>query len=444
MSLILRSLTVVPILVALVQAGAAETGPAPPATLPELVRAAVASHEAVARADSAVRRADADVRLTSSALLPRLDLNGAWTRYGDAQTLEFAPGEEFELRPLTDWSWSADLRQTLFYGLRDWRARDVARLYRDIARLERRTAVADLALEVVAAFYTAVADAQRVEVRRTSMDQVREQLRVARRRFEVGETAAADVARWQAQVAGEQQSLVVAEGSAELSRRRLARLCGAAELGDLRTPGPIPTPPGDLAGLVAAGLEQRLETQTLRHQIEAAGLMVKVEKGAWLPELEAHAQYFQQKAVFPSKDWLSFSLNLKVPVYDGGLTAARAARAREDLVEVELLEREVHKAISDQVESAAISLRAAEAAYQAAVERQEAAREAHRQVERAYRVGEASASDLLITQTELTDAETAYILARWQRELQAISLRHAVGTDPLPDLELSELVQVEP
>jgi outer membrane protein TolC len=101
----------------------------------------------------------------------------------------------------------------------------------------------------------------------------------------------------------------------------------------------------------------------------------------------------------------------------------------------------VDKAVADQVEAAFIRHRSAEAALAAADERREAAREAHRQVERAYRVGEASATDLLTTTTELTDAETAAVIARWQRDFEAIALRHAVGAPPLPDLDLSLILE---
>lgn len=408
----------------------------PAATLIQLVDSAIETHETVARADSNLRRAQADVRLTSSALLPRLELNGGYTMYQEAQTLELAPGEEFEIRPDTDWSWSADLRQTLFYGLRDWRARNVALLNRDVARLDREVAAYDLLLLVSRRFYEAVAAEQRVDVRKSALDQIQSQLRVAERRFEVGETTIADVARWRAEVAAETQRLVVTEGDAQLARRSLARLAGLEDLGKLQAPGRIPVPKGSMDELVDAALESRTEMVALRHQLEAAGLMIKIEKGAWLPEVEAHAQYFKQKSVFPSQDWTSLALTVKVPIYDGGLTAARVAQAKEDLREVELLTQELSRGISDQVDSANIRYLSAKAAYEAAGERLDAAREAYRQIDRAYRVGEASATDLLVTTTQRTDAETALIIARANLEFGAIELRRALGEKPLPDFNL--------
>jgi outer membrane protein len=414
------------------------------ATLKELVLQAIKTHESVQLADSQIRRAQADVKLVRSALLPSLELNGAYTFYADEQIIELSDTESFVIRPAQDWSGSVDLRQTLFYGLRDWRARDIARLNRDIAELDRSTTIFDLALNVAGAFYDALALAEWVDVRKIVLRENENQLKVAQRRFEVGEIAVADVARWQAQVAAAKQALVVATGDAELAHHRLRRLVGLTRLGKLISPGPIPVPGGTDDELIATAFDQRFEMHTLNHQIEAAGLFVKVEKGGWYPELDAAAQYYQQKAGFPANDWMSLSLILRVPIYDGGETKARVARAREDLREVELLEETVRRTIADQVDSAYLGYKSADAVLDAAGERNEASRLAYRQVERAYRVGEASTTDLLSATTEATDAETSQIVARAQREYQAIFLRYAVGMPPLPDLDLSQMSAADP
>ena len=281
----------------------------------------------------------------------------------------------------------------------------------------------------------ATADAESVEVARSNLELIESQLKVARRRFEVGETAAADVARWRSERAAAFQRQVVAEGNAAMSLRHLERLSGGGPIEKLAPLRHIPAPEGTNDELVEQALATRLEVATLEHQIEAAGLMIKIEKGRWLPEVTARAQYYSQKAEFPSQDWTSVALTAKVPIWDGGRTAARVAEAREDLRQVELLGREIFRGIATQVDAAAIGHRAAVAADEAADERVEAAREAYRQVERAYRVGENSATDLLTTTAEQIDAETAAIIAGAQREYQAIALRHAVGASPLPDFE---------
>jgi len=411
-----------------------------PVDLRDLAVSALRTNEAVGRADSDVRRAEARVRLARSVLLPSLELNGSTTWYQDEAVLQLSPEESFVLRPRNDWNWSADLTQVLFSGLRDWRARDVAQLERDIALLQRHTAANNLVLEVAASFLEALAADQQVEVAGATLEQIESQLKVAERRFEVGETAAADVARWRSEHAAARQRMILAEGSAELARRRLERLTGVRPIDALRPLGPVPPPPGDDDALLGAAYDTRLEMATLEHQLDAAGLWIKIEKGNWFPQIDAHAQYFQQKAEFPASDWTSIALTARVPIYDGGLTAARVAEAREDMRQIELLGVELTKRIADQVQAAAIRHRSAVAAYDAARERQTAAREANRQVENAYRVGEASATDLLATTADLTDAENSAIIARAQREYQAIALRHAVGLPPLPDLDPLEIV----
>ena len=84
----------------------------------------------------------------------------------------------------------------------------------EISRISTRTTISDLTLEVAAAFYEAVAQEEWVEVRRIVLQENQNQLKVAERRFEVGEIAIAGVARWRAQVAAAKQHLVVATGDA--------------------------------------------------------------------------------------------------------------------------------------------------------------------------------------------------------------------------------------
>jgi len=299
-----------------------------PTTLVGLAESALNNHEAVARAESRVRRADADIKLSKSILLPSLALSANYTRYGSEQALDLGEGESFVIQPIDDWRWSANITQTLFSGLRDWRAKDVAKLRRDIAILEQNTTATNLVLEVAQGFFESVTTEQRLEVRRAALKNIEAQLHVTNRLFEVGELTIADVARWRAEVAAAKQAVVIAEGEYQLAKRRLARLAGVPEITQLDPPGPIPAPAGDLTDHVSHALDDRLEMKTLRNQIEAAGLMIKIEKGAWLPEANANLGYFQQKADFPTRDWTSLAINVRIPIYDGGLTAARVAGAR--------------------------------------------------------------------------------------------------------------------
>jgi outer membrane protein TolC len=96
----------------------AETQELENATLKDLVLQAIETHEVVQIANSEIRRAQADVGLAKSALMPRLELNGSYTFYNDDLSVELSPGESFVIRPRQDFTASIDLRQNLFTGLR--------------------------------------------------------------------------------------------------------------------------------------------------------------------------------------------------------------------------------------------------------------------------------------------------------------------------------------
>ena len=117
------------------------------ATLKEFVLQAIETHEMVQIADSEIRRAQADVSLAKSILLPKLDANGSYTFYDDDLSIELSPDESFVIRPRQDWTASIDLRQNLFTGLRAFRARDIAKLNRDIADLDRWTTINNLTID---------------------------------------------------------------------------------------------------------------------------------------------------------------------------------------------------------------------------------------------------------------------------------------------------------
>ncbi len=185
--------------------------------------------------------------------------------------------------------------------------------------------------------------------------------------------------------------------------------------------------------------------KTLIHQLEAAGLWVKLERGNWYPQLEAAGQYFQQKSGFPASDWMSLTLILRVPIYDGGVTKANVAKAKEDVRQVELLDQTLRRTIDDQVDSAYHRLpgrRAPSSTPPASEPRPRV----WPTVRWSAPTGSVRPRPPICSNatTEATDAETSQIVARVQREFQAIFLRYAVGLPPLPDLDFRQTSQADP
>ena len=160
--------------------------------------------------------------------MPRFEANGSYTLYNDDLSVELSPGESFVIRPAQDFTASLDLRQNLFTGLRAWRARDIAKLNRDIANLDRWTTINNLTLDVARSFYDAVALAEWVEVREIVLEENENQLKVAERLFEVGENSSRRC-RTVARPGGRGQTSIGSGGRRHRPRPQPARASGGSD-----------------------------------------------------------------------------------------------------------------------------------------------------------------------------------------------------------------------
>jgi len=381
----------------------------------------------------ATREAQADhlVGLARSAVLPRLELSGVYTRYKESVDFEFTEGESFTLRPREDWNAQATLTQPLFQGLREWNALKGAKVLHRAAVADLESGVQEVAAAVAAAFTECrTATAERA-VRSHGVDLAEAQERSATSLADAGEVTDLDVQRARALVLAARVELVRATAAETLAYRRLTRLLG---LGEDERPelGPLPAPlPADatLAGLLASARERRRELRAATDRVRAAELAVKVERGGWLPTLDLTAQYFRQQALFPSQDWLSGSLNLTVPVYDGGATAARVADARAEHRLAVLERSRLEKRIADEVDAAWTEHAIATATLEMVAAQLAAASEAYRQTEIRYREGDATATDLLSAQDDLTAADLGHARARFRLDLAGVELARAAGLE---------------
>lgn len=429
--------TVLACLLTALAAGAA----AAPLTFEEAVAMALENNEDYLALVTQEGQAAHLVGLARSAVLPRLELSGVYTRYKDAVEFEFTEGETFTLRPKEDWNAQATLTQPLFQGMREWNAIKGARVLYRAARADLRGGVQDVALAVGAAFTDCQTAAAEREVRAHGLDLAEAQEQVATSLANAGEVTDLDVQRARAQVLAARVELVRATAAETLAYRRLARLLGLdddarPELGPL--PAALPAE-ASIDGLREAARRNRPELRAAADRERAAELTIKVEKGNWLPDLDLTAQYYRQQALFPSQDWVSGSLNLTVPIYDGGATAARVADARAKHRLAVLDRSRTDKRIAEEIDTAWTDHAIAEATLDMVRAQHEAATEAYRQTDIRYREGEATATDLLSAQDALVSAELDYARARYRLDLTAAVLARAAGialvTSPIEEDE---------
>ncbi|MGE0494513.1 MAG: TolC family protein [Vulcanimicrobiota bacterium] len=366
--------------------------------------------EAVARAlavspriDEARARVDEATFAIDEALAPgrpQLGMNASYTHLDPTVTVPFA---NLEISAEHNYLVALRLQQTLADFGRVHYANQAAEQHRQASQFELEESRLGLAQETALVFLQTLLAEQAVTVARDELVSRGVQLEVARQRLETGAVARFDVIRSQAEVAAARQRLLAAENGHRLAQARLASLTGG------------PLAPAELANLPAppAGLEQAIELALnrpalagVRAEVEAARARVGLAESGDNPRVSLQTEYLRRNATgfSPDHQW-TVMVQLEVPLFDGGLTEARAAQAGSRLDQLEARLREAERLTRLEAEDAFLALGSRWLQLEASREKLEQASEARRISVLRYRHG-------LGTLVELLDAEASLTAAR--------------------------------
>lgn len=226
----------------------------------------------------------------------------------------------------------------------------------DVATLDRENTVANVVRDVVLAYWELAYAAQEVEIRRSSLDLAREQLRITQARLDVGVGSPTDVAAVKQGIATRESELLVAE------------LAVAERALDLRSLSGMPITPAEM-GLAAAdrldvkseeinfekalqeAFDRNPQIATVRARGRQATIEIEVAENATKPRLDLNARFgpsgngetfsdgLDRMVTF--KDYQVFAgLELQMPfgnhTAEGARRAAVAGRTKVQVTEEDL------------------------------------------------------------------------------------------------------------
>lgn len=311
------------------------------------------------------------------------------------------------VQPEYSYNVGVSLRQTILtFGRLKWSAA--------AAELNEKAVQADLQdrrlrvlEEASVAYYEAVSSAEQVRIAEDQLKARQAHLQDAIKLVKAGSAAPFDVKRDEAAQAQAEQQLLEARNRAGLARIRLFTLLDRPDGGEqLEAAQDLPTPPAEE---LERALERRYDLAASRWGAEAAQARVSLAESQDAPNLGVQTDYVtrNQVAFSPARQW-TVGLNLQVPLYDGGLTEARSAQAREVVEQLQALYDQAHRSASLELQSLVLDL---SNRYQrlAVTERNLAsAAEAARIARLRYQNG-------LSTNVELLDAEAAFTAAQQEK-----------------------------
>jgi outer membrane protein len=405
-------------------------------TLRDALVSAYRSNPTLTAQREVLRSTDASVAVARSAGRPQISgtvgLNRDLTRSGVLDVGGKGPTV----------SVGVDLSYPLFNGGSVRNSIEAAKTRVEAGRATLRAVEGDVFTDAVSAYMDVIRDRAIVELNANNVKVLTTNLEATSDRFKIGDLTRTDVAQSEARLQLGRSQLATAQGRAEASEANYQRVIGHPP-GQLAPPPPLPPLPATAEEAVRIGLANNPDLVASVRLAAAAGYDVRVAQAGRLPTLSGvvSGTYVNElggaSSGFPSTgSQTTGGLNARIPLYQGGLPAARIRQAQA--LEGQLLEQVIgsERLVVSNVRSAFATYQAAQAAIQAntvAVQANELALEGNRAEQS---VGTRTIIEVLNAEQELLNSQVLLVTAKRDAYVAGFQLLNAMGQAEAQDLGL--------
>lgn len=314
-----------------------------------------------------------------------------------------------------------------------------SQLVREAAVLEMQSVINNALLAVRTQFYNVLLAREQITVQEQNIELLKQQLKQAADRFEVGSTSNFEKLRAQVALANGQVPLITARNDYRIAIEQLRQALGYTN----SSPGNVHKQPKILGTLdfvpVSYQLEDALSSaRTKRPEIERLAKLseagesgVTAQKSGYYPNLSLVGGYQLFKGSTnqfrDSSDGFLVGLQSQWNIFDGRATTGRVAQARSQLEQTRIAESQQMLAIEVEVRQAHSSLQEATELAQATQQTVGQAEESVRLATARYQSGTATQLDVLQSQVDLTQARTNLVQTYYTYNLAVANLRKAMG-----------------
>jgi outer membrane protein len=335
-----------------------------------------------------------------------------------------------------------DISYPLFNGGRVRNDVRAAQTRVEAGRATLRAVEGDVFTQAVTAYMDVIRDRAIVELNQNNVKVLETNLEATRDRFQIGDLTRTDVAQSEARLQLGRSQLAESQGTLTGSEARYRQQIGHPP-GDLAPPPPLPPLPATPDEAVRIALANNPDLFAVSRQAIAAGYDVRVAEAGRLPTLSAvgRGTYVNELGgsigTLPSTGGqTSVGLEANVPIFQGGLPAARTRQAQA--IEGQTLEQVVgtERAVVQAARAAFAAYDASQKAIQAetvAVQANELALEGNRAEQT---VGTRTIIEVLNAEQELLNSQVALVTAKRDAYVAGFQLLNAMGQAEAQDLGL--------
>jgi outer membrane protein len=386
-----------------------------------------------------VRQTDEGVAQALSGYRPQVNANATIGRQYTDLTEIFPPipgtpltqGAQIEVKgPTTPRAVGVTGTQTLFNGFQTGNKTRAAESQVSSARETLRVMEQSVLLSAATAYMDVARDVGNLELQQNNVKVLQQTLKDTQNRFTFGEVTQTDVAQAEAQLAAGEAQLHAAEATLMATRANYRRIIGV-EPADLAPAAPVDRlSPSSLNQAVASGLTENPSVTAAMFGVDVAALQVKIAEGALYPTLTFQGNVQQQydPNILTTKQLSeTASLNLSVPLYQGGAEYSTIRQNKESLGQQRLNVDQVRDQVRANVIQAWGQLDAAKAQVEAAQRQGRASEIALNGVRNEAGVGQRTTLDVLNAQQALVNARLSLLIAQHDRIVASYSLLSSVG-----------------
>jgi outer membrane protein len=407
-------------------------------TLPEAVERALSQFPAVEAARARQEEAEEALGEARASRRPRGRVTGAATQYQEPTVVTpihgFGPG----LFPEFDET-LGQATLTVSYTLLDNGGID-AQVRSAGSQVEGAGATVGsaeqlLARRVAAAYLTVLGQSQVLAAHDVRLEAIRAELSRVQQRFDVGRAAKVEILRAEAVLANAEADRVRLSSAVESSERELARLL-ATPVDETRAVRlvPVQIAPGSPVSsearedLAAAGIEASPAVAQARSQVATAEAGIALARSNMRPDLRAVGNYNEWTSSLGgfTGEW-NVGLQLTVPLFDGGVTRRRIARAEAGVRAAQEQVRLAEVQVREDVDRAAAAAEEAEARIASLAKAEERFVEVGRVQKLMLDEGAGTQTDYLNAEADLLGVRASLAEARHAAALARVDLARAAG-----------------
>jgi len=311
-------------------------------------------------------------------------------------------------------------------------ATDLAKKEVKVAEKQLKRSREQVVYDVVRAYYNALAAKAFVETAELALRDAEKHLKDAETVYRAGLGVKSDYLRAKVYVEKAKETLVEAKSNYEIAKRALAVAMGLMPDSDVEVEGELSYRPFDLSldELIETAVKNRPELKELKVRLEQTKDMEKLARADFMPNIAAFGDYFMAADTAPwnkeNTSW-TFGLQATFNIFDGGIKFQKLRKSRLAKLKVQEYIERAKKGVAFEVSRAYYRFLEAEQKLKLAETAVKSAEESLRIVEKRYKNGLATITELLDTQTALNEARSNYVAALSLYRMAVAEVYHSAG-----------------